>query len=390
VDELIYYGGAIKALGNGKVGGYLVEFTDLESQKGAPPDLTKEFFTKSTDYDIEPEDKRTVYFNHGQDSVLKRRKLSKAELKVDEVGVWAETILDTRDKYLAKIYEMAEAGKLGWSSGSTPHLVEKKAVKNGFFEIIAWPIVEASLTHTPCNPVSRAVPLKSFFEESNRPEVKAVDGTALLIESLRQTERRVWELWDALQTGSRKIAEAAASSDVTGVEVNVRDAVTALVNALDPRLVDAIVPQIEDWLKAENRNEHFYLKSTRLDEFIASSEGLVSGLKLGEHSEAVVSAVEGFAKDASEITSALKTWVTRTSDKQEFRAAKDGRPISKANRDRMAEVESLIPSVVESLQAISVTLKELMALAEPKAEKSVPLPFLLALEEHLNWQAMSR
>lgn len=163
--ELIYFGSAVKALGNGKVGGYLVEFSDVDSRKGAPPDLTKEFFTKETDYDIEGGDKKTVYFDHGLDPVLKRRKLSKAELKVDDVGVWAETVLDIRDKYLAKIYEMVEKGVLGWSSGSASHLVEKKKSASGFVEITAWPIVEASLTHTPANPYSSAVPLKSFIVE---------------------------------------------------------------------------------------------------------------------------------------------------------------------------------------------------------------------------------
>jgi hypothetical protein len=173
MDELIYIGGAVKALGGGRVGGYLVEFTDFEGRKGTPPDLTKEYFTDSTDYDVDFPATRSLYFDHGQDKVLKRRKLSKVQLKQDEVGVWAEGILDTRDKYLAKLYELAEQGVLGWSSGSAPHLTEKKKNAAGFIEITSWPIVEESLTHQPCNPFSQAIPLKSYLES---PEHKDFDS----------------------------------------------------------------------------------------------------------------------------------------------------------------------------------------------------------------------
>src|ERR1044071_6750288 len=46
-DVLVYYGGAVKALGDGKIGGYLVEFSDPATKTGAP-DLDREFFAKDT------------------------------------------------------------------------------------------------------------------------------------------------------------------------------------------------------------------------------------------------------------------------------------------------------------------------------------------------------
>jgi len=154
-EQLIYYGEPIKALGEGKVGGYLVRFTSERE-----PDLVGEFFTKDTDFG----DASTapVYYQHGQDPVLKHRKLGKAELKTDDFGVWAEAQLNMRDEYESYIYEMAEKGKQGWSSGTAGHLVEHEQ-KNDAVWIKSWPLgLDASLTPTPAEPRNGVVPLKSI------------------------------------------------------------------------------------------------------------------------------------------------------------------------------------------------------------------------------------
>lgn len=359
MDELIYFGSAVKALGDGRVGGYLVEFTDYEAQKGTPPDLVKEFFTKSTDYDVEDGDKKTVYFDHGQDPVLKRRKLSKAELKTDDVGVWAETILDTRDKYLGKIYELAEQGKLGWSSGSAPHLVEKAKKSDGFVEITAWPIAEASLTHRPCNPFSQAIPMKAFVEElaeskGEKPAAKSVDGESLFTQSLRQTEQQTWEPWSAVQTGTRKIVEAALAKDVTGVEVNVREAVTALVGAYAPKLIEAIVSQVTDYLNSEVREEHFYLKSV-FDELSDEGNGARAASKFSDHLEVVLVAAREVNQRAKSI--------------HELRV-KAGRVLSEANRTRLSQL-------LASLQTCTGDIETLLADAVPKTPSKSADPELL-------------
>lgn len=369
-EELIYYGSAVKALGSGKVGGYLVEFTDYDAKKGVPPDLAKEFFTKSTDLDIETGDRRTVYFNHGQDATLKRRKLSKAELKVDEVGVWAETILDTSDQYLAKIYEMVEAGKLGWSSGSLPHLVEKKAVKGGFAEIVTWPIGEASLTHTPCNPFGQAVPLKSFFEgvgEAEQPTAALPSIKGLFQEKLSEQTPSSWQLESVFRDVLRDIANAAGSADITGVSIDVAGKVREAADEYLAALVPLAASQITEYLQGDSR-EPFYLKSL-FDEFIESGSELVSGSDLDSHSQAVVSAVAEFARKGGAMTEPLKTWLARLSDKQKFRTeTKAGRVISEANRARIAEVLTLLDSFAEMSKEMRGALAGLHAMGEPKTK----------------------
>ena len=157
-DALIFFGDAVKALGGGRVGGHVVLFSTA-----ADPDLTGDFFTKSTDFFLEEDSKAVILYDHGLDPTLKARKLGRGTLRVDDVGVWIEGQLNLRDEYEKAIYEMAEAGKLGWSSGSAPHLVERQPVKKSV-EIKSWPIVEASLTPMPTEPRTAAITLKSYVE----------------------------------------------------------------------------------------------------------------------------------------------------------------------------------------------------------------------------------
>src|SRR5215213_1365357 len=109
LETLISFGGSVKALGDDTVGGYLVRFSSERD-----PDVTplRDFFTLKTDFDMEFPGKGTVYYHHGLDRTLKMRKLGKATLEMDDVGVWAEAQLSKRDEYETKVYEMVKAGKL--------------------------------------------------------------------------------------------------------------------------------------------------------------------------------------------------------------------------------------------------------------------------------------
>ena len=161
-DMLVVFGGEIKALGEGKVGGYLVRFTNA-----ANPDLAGDYFTKDTDLDVQTGDPITIYYNHGFDPVLKTRKLGKGAVSVQELGVWVEAQLQMRDEYEQAIYQMAERGRLGWSSGTLSYLVEREPKGGNIYWIKSWPLgKDASLTPTPAaGPILTAVqPLKSWAE----------------------------------------------------------------------------------------------------------------------------------------------------------------------------------------------------------------------------------
>jgi hypothetical protein len=155
---LIAWGGEIKALGDGKIGGYLVRFTNEDE-----PDLEGEYFTKDTDFG--EADSAPVYYQHGMDAKIGKRKLGRASHKVDEFGVWAEAQLDLRDAYEKFIYAMAEKGKMGWSSGTANHLVERQVTTKATW-IKSWPLgLDDTLTPFPAEPRNEAVPLKSWQPE---------------------------------------------------------------------------------------------------------------------------------------------------------------------------------------------------------------------------------
>jgi len=154
-DYLVWYGDAVKALGDGRVGGYLVRFTSPDD-----PDMEGDYFDAATDFgELKTS---AVYYQHGMDPRLKTRRLGVAELSEDEFGVWAEMQLSLRDEYEKFIYDMTKAGKMGWSSGTAPHLVERERSGKSW-HIKHWPLgLDASLTPTPAEPRNTAVSLKSL------------------------------------------------------------------------------------------------------------------------------------------------------------------------------------------------------------------------------------
>lgn len=165
-------GPALKALGDGKIGGYLVVFGDATKT-----DLSAmaDYFTPETDFDLEDgTGKATVLYHHGMDATLKRRKLGRADLRTDDVGVWMESQLALRDDYERAVYSMVEAGKMGLSSGTAPHLVEREAQANGAHKITRWPLgLDASITPIPAEPRTSIVALKTYLEMAE-PYVKAL------------------------------------------------------------------------------------------------------------------------------------------------------------------------------------------------------------------------
>lgn len=163
MDEMIIFGAQVKALGDGKVGGYLVRY-------GTPKDadLEGDFFSKETDLGVVDGASLPVYYHHGMDGVIKNRRLSHGLVKFDDVGAWMEAQLEMRDEYEKMIYQLAVDGKLGWSSGAAGHLVEREQIGKAW-HIKSWPIAEASLTPEPAEPRNAAMPLKSLIPTGDTP-----------------------------------------------------------------------------------------------------------------------------------------------------------------------------------------------------------------------------
>lgn len=170
-ERSVYYGGLVKSLGGNRIAGHVVIFTDENA-----PDLTgTDFFTKTTDYFLDPGNKIPMLYHHGLRG-LGSMVIGKGKCNIDDVGVWMEGELALRADYVKQLGEkkskaiikalikMVENGDLGFSTGSMPHLVETKSHDNGTEEIVSWPIGEISLTPTPMEPGTKAIVIKSYDE----------------------------------------------------------------------------------------------------------------------------------------------------------------------------------------------------------------------------------
>lgn len=156
-DRPVAYGSAIKALGNGRFGGYGVVYGSDQQR-----DTDGEYFTKDTDYSLDWFDKRPLIYAHGLDDAVKTMPFGVVDtIKQDDVGLYAEgafidpdTVKEWGKKqrqihkwYLGEIKRMMDEGILYYSSGSVKHLV---AAVDG--RIDAWPIIEMSMTPAPAFP----------------------------------------------------------------------------------------------------------------------------------------------------------------------------------------------------------------------------------------------
>jgi len=156
---LVWPGAEVKALGDGKIGGYLVRY-------GSPDqtDLTGDFFTKATDFGAA--DQTLVWYHHGLDATLGLHSLGlkSAAIGKDDIGVWILAQLNLRDAYEKAIHdELVVTGKAAWSSGTAAHLVERKMVRPGVYHVERWPLgLDASITPTPAEPRNTVLPLKSL------------------------------------------------------------------------------------------------------------------------------------------------------------------------------------------------------------------------------------
>lgn len=222
-ETLVTFGAEVKALGDGRVGGYLVRFSSQSD-----PDISgaRDYFTPETDFMTDFPAKSPAWFNHALDT--KKKRLSHdADLRRDEFGVWAETILDERDRYEKFLLELAGAGKLGWSSGTASHLVEREPVGEAH-HVKRWPLgLDASLTHIPAEPRNEVLPLKSISallpplppedlepEGGNAPEETEAEGGEFTVKSNLEVTMDITEekLQEMISQAAVKGAETALKS----------------------------------------------------------------------------------------------------------------------------------------------------------------------------------
>lgn len=394
-DVLIYHGDALKALDDsGRVGGYLVRFSDSKSK-----DLHGEYFDAKGYYGPADGDGAETLFEHGfpvmpesapakvKDFIksLADRTFQPLKTRRDEIGIWAETVLDLADEYEKAVYGLVKMGKLGWSSGAPGHRV--KMDKDG--RITRWPIAEGSLTPRPAEPKNRAVALKSLAE-SAAPDhfLRAIPDTDALHKAaavpvpkesevknifereLAEHKRPVPELWATFYKIVGDVAKAAASARVTGVPVDTHGLVTEAATGFLKSLVPVVTEQIAAYA-ATNTDEPFFLAGAtdaRLKALLTDSDVAFRD-SLPDHSKAVASAVEEFAELTKALRSSLTDYAGRAERKSAFRV-KEGRELAQANLDLMEGSCGRLKAATDDLLAIHDALMRLVERARrPKADE---------------------
>jgi HK97 family phage major capsid protein len=109
-------------------------------------DIEGDTFLPDTDFRLDMVAQKPVFYDHTLESP--QRELGHViKVVADERGLWIEAQLDRFREYVEEVLALVEQGVLGWSSGSVAHLVRREG---GLIK--SWPIVEFSLTPTPCEP----------------------------------------------------------------------------------------------------------------------------------------------------------------------------------------------------------------------------------------------
>jgi len=159
LDRPIAFGSAIKSLGNGRIGGYLVAF--------GGKDLEGDYFTRDTQFCLDWYPEHPALYHHGFDKTLQATKIGTIDsIKLDDVGLWAEAQLDLHNQYVMAVQELVNKGVLGWSSGALPQGVQRDY--DG--RIKCWPIIEGSLTPTPAEyQRTRVTTLKAYLASLEEP-----------------------------------------------------------------------------------------------------------------------------------------------------------------------------------------------------------------------------
>lgn len=187
-ETVVMFGESVKAMPGGRIGGLLAPF-------GSPASTDKknDYFTVETDFGLDVSTRARVMVHHGYTKAFGRRKIGVVGMTLGSLGVEVAEplVLDLSDPAQRLVYEDAEQNKLYWSTGTSPHLMERDKVGSAN-HVKSWPIVEASLTYTPVNRGAVAMALKAIVEagpadlilnEFTEPE--AVTASTLVARSQR-------------------------------------------------------------------------------------------------------------------------------------------------------------------------------------------------------------
>ncbi len=265
-ETLINFGGTVRALAPGEsrlfeavpeghavIGGPAVVHDD---PGGTASDLDGMFFTAQTYLGASEGNGADLTFNHTipiaseemtEASVAFARALAEHPFRYairtlrGDAQTYFEALLDVSDEYEAFVLEMAQAGKLGASSGSAEHLVRvtnrdgqpttfARALQDGFGRIDRWPIAEVAVTPIPAEPRTRSImPLRSWRAAPIAMAESTSGGESLAVHVHIHTTEPEDQTGNAMnETQITRLFEAYDEADEAG-QVALRQAILSAV-----------------------------------------------------------------------------------------------------------------------------------------------------------------
>jgi HK97 family phage major capsid protein len=159
-------------------------------------DLVGDTFTPQTDFKQEWYAHPPVLYDHTLNQPQNELG-TVVKMEQHDYGLWIEAELDRAKEYTDAVLALIEQGALGFSTGSASHLVRMKGST-----IAQWPILEVSLTTTPCEPRTVGVKMNESeerMEEENTTEKTDIEQlktaiTDALGEQFAEQAKRIDEL----------------------------------------------------------------------------------------------------------------------------------------------------------------------------------------------------
>jgi len=149
------------------IDGYAVIFDNV--------DLYGTKFTKAIDFwEASTSPTPPLLYDHGGDAKLGLSMIGQVTKKTkDEVGIWFEAQLERANQYAEAIATMIRSGKMGVSTGTSPHMM---AMDGNV--IRSWAIIEVSLTPIPAEP-------DTIGHLSQRKFSEALDNLTVAVEAVK-------------------------------------------------------------------------------------------------------------------------------------------------------------------------------------------------------------
>jgi hypothetical protein len=232
---LIYPGSEVKALGAGRVAGYLVRFGSPESA-----DVQGDFFGPTTYFGRALKAGLDIVWHHGigrdqRGSTLRNQVIGDGTLTMKPDGLWIEAGLDMAVKGVPEVYADVETGKVGWSSGSVDRLVRREPVA-GKTAVKAWPLIEASLSSTPVDPRNRAIAIKALEEAA--PAESWRDSLSRLASDAERFAGQASQRFDNRQAAGRDVAPG--DRDAISAAAKSFGELAGLLHRADPEHIDRL------------------------------------------------------------------------------------------------------------------------------------------------------